>query len=315
MINHIFTPFGCVNGIKVAGRQLPLHEPINGEFGIYSQLLGQIEDRCDNYGICTATSCPRETTCIPVWTGIRCECELGKRYDTTTESCEDIDDCLESSGVPCYNGGVCIDGINSYTCSCSMVYTGSDCLHINGVTIMIILIVIILFFAVVLLPFILWLLFRLIAQRNKNKHSKRDNYSKSNNSQQQIQKLKKHTQQFMENIQSRIMRRNRPARNLSPPLRNTSPPLRNISPPLRNISPPLANYPPEYYEMNSRSKFPETRRAHTFPSSNIPKRNHSNTMPPRPYSPPISNPMSPEPVNSIPGKRLIRTFNIYDQFI
>ena len=36
----------------------------------------------------------------------------------------DIDDC--ESG-PCQNVGTCIDGVNSYTCTCNPGYTGHDC--------------------------------------------------------------------------------------------------------------------------------------------------------------------------------------------
>ena len=36
----------------------------------------------------------------------------------------DINDCLHHQ---CKNGGVCKDGINSYTCSCPQYYSGSKC--------------------------------------------------------------------------------------------------------------------------------------------------------------------------------------------
>ena len=36
----------------------------------------------------------------------------------------DIDEC--SSG-PCQNDGTCTDGIDEYTCNCSIGYTGADC--------------------------------------------------------------------------------------------------------------------------------------------------------------------------------------------
>ena len=41
-----------------------------------------------------------------------------------SESFEDIDDC---SPKPCQNGGTCTDGINSFTCSCVMGYSGNNC--------------------------------------------------------------------------------------------------------------------------------------------------------------------------------------------
>ena len=37
----------------------------------------------------------------------------------------DIDDCVNHT---CANDGLCVDGINTYTCSCSAGYTGERCL-------------------------------------------------------------------------------------------------------------------------------------------------------------------------------------------
>ncbi len=49
-----------------------------------------------------------------------CKCESGY----TGPYCETlIDNC---STKPCQNGGVCINGVNSYTCSCMFGYTGSE---------------------------------------------------------------------------------------------------------------------------------------------------------------------------------------------
>ena len=36
----------------------------------------------------------------------------------------DANDC---AGNPCNNGGVCMDGIATYTCTCSEGFNGSDC--------------------------------------------------------------------------------------------------------------------------------------------------------------------------------------------
>ena len=36
----------------------------------------------------------------------------------------DTDDCV---GVTCQNGGACVDGVNSYTCSCVDGYEGTHC--------------------------------------------------------------------------------------------------------------------------------------------------------------------------------------------
>ena len=39
----------------------------------------------------------------------------------TTLVCSDVDDC---AGAPCANGGSCLDGVNSYSCSCVAGYEG-----------------------------------------------------------------------------------------------------------------------------------------------------------------------------------------------
>ena len=37
---------------------------------------------------------------------------------------EDIDDCGNRT---CFNGGTCVDGVNSFTCNCAKGYTGNHC--------------------------------------------------------------------------------------------------------------------------------------------------------------------------------------------
>merc|ERR1712232_1271564 len=50
-----------------------------------------------------------------------CQCPLG--YEGGL--CEiDVDDC---SANPCQNGGVCVDGLNSYQCECAAGFTGNHC--------------------------------------------------------------------------------------------------------------------------------------------------------------------------------------------
>ena len=43
---------------------------------------------------------------------------------TLVEYSADIDNCI---GVTCSGSGTCVDGVNSYTCSCEAGYTGSNC--------------------------------------------------------------------------------------------------------------------------------------------------------------------------------------------
>ena len=155
---------GCVSGVGVAGKQLPLHQPITGELGVTSQLIGEVLEGCDELGTCTMVSCPEDTTCIPVWTGIRCECQLGEWYNIQTERCEEIDDCLGTT-PPCHNGGSCIDGTNSYVCVCGLLHTGGDCREVNAITVMIIMVALVMCLAVLLLPLSLWPLCRYLTNR------------------------------------------------------------------------------------------------------------------------------------------------------
>ncbi|XP_063417721.1 fibropellin-3-like [Mytilus trossulus] len=46
------------------------------------------------------------------------------KYITATYACIDTDECATS---PCQNGGVCNDGLNSYTCTCAAGYAGGNC--------------------------------------------------------------------------------------------------------------------------------------------------------------------------------------------
>ena len=36
----------------------------------------------------------------------------------------DIDECVSN---PCQNEGLCVDGVNAYTCECSSGYSGVNC--------------------------------------------------------------------------------------------------------------------------------------------------------------------------------------------
>ena len=43
----------------------------------------------------------------------------------TNTNFPDIDDCVHHT---CANGGLCVDGVNNYSCNCSAGYTGERCL-------------------------------------------------------------------------------------------------------------------------------------------------------------------------------------------
>ena len=75
--------------------------------------------------VCTAQSCLNGGTCRPIsgQYAYRCECAAG----FTGQYCEqNINEC-DTSVIqpPCLNGGVCVDGINGFTCQCLLGFTGA----------------------------------------------------------------------------------------------------------------------------------------------------------------------------------------------
>ncbi|XP_050423737.1 protein crumbs isoform X2 [Adelges cooleyi] len=74
--------------------------------------------------ICDNNPCRNNGTCkyIPGGKNYECVCAPGFKGD----DCEiNINECLSS---PCQHGGICIDGVNNYTCSCSKTgYKGRNC--------------------------------------------------------------------------------------------------------------------------------------------------------------------------------------------
>ena len=50
------------------------------------------------------------STCVAGWSGTNCEVN--------------VDDCVN---MPCKNGGTCVDGLNSYSCSCGCEWSGPTC--------------------------------------------------------------------------------------------------------------------------------------------------------------------------------------------
>ncbi len=48
-------------------------------------------------------------------------------YECTFIFCVLFPDINECSSSPCLNGGVCLDGIDGYTCNCLAGFTGFNC--------------------------------------------------------------------------------------------------------------------------------------------------------------------------------------------
>ena len=53
-----------------------------------------------------------------------CKCNLEKGVTAVVIVSADINEC---AGVTCFNGGTCVDGINTYSCRCEAGFDGIHC--------------------------------------------------------------------------------------------------------------------------------------------------------------------------------------------
>ena len=69
-----------------------------------------------------ANTCPPTSTCINGPGRVICNCSAGFRYNASTQTCDDIDEC--ANGV-CTQFATCTNSLGSYNCSCNQHYEGS----------------------------------------------------------------------------------------------------------------------------------------------------------------------------------------------
>jgi hypothetical protein len=91
-----------------------------------SGYTGDGKSGCDNVNECLTDNggCDDLTECVDTMGGRTCgECPTGYSGNGET-GCIDIDDC---SSDPCRNGGVCTDGVDSFSCDCVGPWSGDIC--------------------------------------------------------------------------------------------------------------------------------------------------------------------------------------------
>ncbi|EMP30126.1 Neurogenic locus notch like protein 3, partial [Chelonia mydas] len=90
---------------------------------------------CRNGATCTDYVNSFTCTCAPGWAGLHCEHNVQEGTDRLGRPAlraqhagahrqHEIDECQSQ---PCLNGGTCLDGVESYRCTCPQGYTGAQC--------------------------------------------------------------------------------------------------------------------------------------------------------------------------------------------
>ncbi|XP_049964454.1 neural-cadherin-like [Schistocerca serialis cubense] len=117
---------GCMEDIKLEGKQLPLPPAVNGTQWGQATMSKNLGYKCFSNGPCINIVCPEPFVCVDLWNEYECACGEGRTLSHDGNACIDHNECLN---MPCLNGGTCINQEPDlrYSCVCPKKYGGVNC--------------------------------------------------------------------------------------------------------------------------------------------------------------------------------------------
>ncbi|XP_047118486.1 neural-cadherin-like [Schistocerca piceifrons] len=117
---------GCMEDIKLEGKQLPLPPAVNGTQWGQATMSKNLGYKCFSNGPCINIVCPEPFICVDLWNEYECACGEGRTLSHDGNACIDHNECLN---MPCLNGGTCINQEPDlrYSCVCPKKYGGVNC--------------------------------------------------------------------------------------------------------------------------------------------------------------------------------------------
>ncbi|XP_043210951.1 neural-cadherin-like isoform X4 [Amphibalanus amphitrite] len=116
---------GCLDDIRLEGRQLPLPPAMNGTQWGQATLHRNLKMDCPSNDPCANVICPTPFSCIDMWKKYDCACGEFSVVTADGKACVDRNECLLDN--PCLNGGLCVNRDPEYECRCRSGFTGRRC--------------------------------------------------------------------------------------------------------------------------------------------------------------------------------------------